>query len=131
MDRRLSVLEPIPEPGMMDGAVVQQQQQQQQRRRSEVAWEGNKLPTTVCSRSGYDWTRPSVVASGSLNNAPRASQNAKLDGFKSIVWADQCLKQNPDEDTNISQSGTSKKSEGIERVDWATNIQGSPDPACQ
>jgi hypothetical protein len=126
--RHFSVMEPISEPGtsMVHEVAVHDQQ----RRRSEAGWRGNRLPTATCSRSEYDWTRPSAVASEGVENGLVGSPRAKLDEFNSVVWDDQGSKQTQDGNTEIKHPGTHSKSEGIERVDWATDTQDSPGPAC-
>jgi hypothetical protein len=125
--RRFSVLEPIPEPGGIDEVVVHEQQ----RRKSEAGWRGNRLPAETCSRSEYDWTRPSAVVSGSVDNRLVGSPHARLDEFNSVVWDEQDSKQTQGGDMDIKQSGTHSKSEGVERVDWATDTQDSPGPGWQ
>jgi hypothetical protein len=47
------------------------------------------------------------------------------------VWDEQDSKQTQGGDMDIKQSGTHSKSEGVERVDWATDTQDSPGPGWQ
>jgi hypothetical protein len=125
VNRRFSVLEPIPEPRVTHEVTVHDQQ----RRRSEAGWRGNRLPAETCSRNGYDWTRPSAVASGSVNNGLAGSPRGRLGEFNSVVWNDRGSRHAQNKDANMNQLGTTNKGESIERVGWATDTRNSPDPA--
>jgi hypothetical protein len=121
MDRRFSVLEPIPEP---EEVVVTQKE----RRRSEAEW---RSQGRAYSRGAYDWARPVVGGSESVSGECGRNQGVERHSFKSIVWADQCAMRSTGEDADTSQSGMNSKKEGIERVDWAAVAPDSPGPVCQ
>jgi hypothetical protein len=120
MDRRFSVLEPIPEP---EEVVVTQKEH----RRSEAEW---RSQGRAYSRGAYDWARPVVGGSESVSGECGRNQGVERHSFKSIVWADQCAMRSTGEDADTSQSGMNNK-EGIERVDWATVAPDSLGPVCQ
>jgi hypothetical protein len=110
MNRRFSVLEPIPEP---EEVVVEQKE----RRRSEAEWRKGKSQAAANEKLGYNWTMPVAGASKNVDRGRGGNQGAERQ-FKRIVWADQCLGPDMNESADASHIGTDSKRDGTERVDW-------------
>jgi hypothetical protein len=117
MNRRFSVLEPIPEPGEV---VVEQKE----RRSSEAEWKKGKSQAAASKKFGHDWTMLVAGASEKVDRGRESNQGAERQ-FKSIVWSDQCLGPNMNKRADASHIGTDSKRDGAEGVDWVAIPPGS------